>query len=62
MNKDWKLTAEQLQELLLVRKVVISPTIGEQLENEDEASESTKRRRIEEIAKDSQIHKTSGEE
>jgi hypothetical protein len=57
MNRDWKLNEEQLQELLLVRKVVISPLIGEQLETEDEASESTRSRRTEEIAKNSEVHK-----
>ena len=54
MNKDWKLTAEQLQDMLLVRKVISVRLLGE-TGDEDEASESTKPRRAEEIAKDSQI-------
>ncbi|NQV70770.1 MAG: hypothetical protein HQ498_12160 [Pseudohongiella sp.] len=60
MSRDWKLTAEQLQDMLLVRKVVISPLIGEELE-EDEASESTGSGRTEEIIEDSEVHKTPRE-
>ena len=57
MNRDWKLTAEQLEEMLLVRKVVISPLIGQEMEIEDEASKSAGSGRTKEIAEDSTIHK-----
>jgi hypothetical protein len=58
MNRDWKLNEEQLQELLLVRKVVISPLIGEQLEIEDEASKDIIKRGAGPATKNSKIHKT----
>lgn len=36
MSRDWKLTAEQLQKSLLVRKAIISPLIGAKPEEEHE--------------------------
>lgn len=57
MARDWKLTAEELQELLLVRKVIISPLIGESLEKQDEASEGAIEKRIVPATEDSTIHK-----
>ena len=62
MTRNWKQTAEQLQKLLLVRKVIISPLLGEQLEAEDEASESTESRRTETPTENSQIHKAQRKE
>ncbi|GJM05829.1 MAG: hypothetical protein DHS20C09_18250 [marine bacterium B5-7] len=53
MTRDWKLTAEELQELLLVRKVIISPLIGDKLENKDEASESAGHERSSKSIEDS---------
>ena len=46
--------------MLLVRKVIISPLIGEELEK-DEASESAGSGRAEEIAKDSTIYEAPRE-
>ena len=62
MNRDWKLTEEQLQELLLVRKVVISPLIGQEPETEDETGKSTESGRTEEIAQDSTVHEAQRKE
>jgi hypothetical protein len=55
--KDWKFTEEELQKLLLVRRVVISPLIGQKLEEEDEASKSTDTGRVKTPVKDCEIHK-----
>jgi hypothetical protein len=60
MSRDWNLNEEQLQELLLVRKVVISPLINEELETEDEASESAGSKSVTKTVEDSPNHKTQG--
>jgi len=60
VTKDRKLTEEELQKLLLVRRVVISPLIGQKLEEEDEASKGTDAGRNKTPVKDSEIHKAQG--
>jgi hypothetical protein len=60
VTKDRKLTEEELQKLLLVRRVVISPFIGQELEEEDEASEGSDSGRVKTPVKDSQVHKAQG--
>jgi hypothetical protein len=60
MVKRWQLTETKLEKLLLVRRVVISPLIGQKLEEEDEASKSTKPRRVKTTTKNSQSHTVSG--
>lgn len=62
MSRDWKLNEEQLQKLLLVRKVIISPLIGQKLEIEDETGESVIERGAQEDAKDSEVHKARRQE
>jgi hypothetical protein len=60
MSRDWKLTAEDLQDMLLVRKVIISPLIGEELEK-DETSESIGSGRTEAITEDGEVYKAPRE-
>jgi hypothetical protein len=54
--KDRKLTEEELQKLLLVRRVVISPLIGQELEEDDEASEGPNIGRVKTPVKDSDVY------
>jgi hypothetical protein len=59
MSEKWKLNEQELQKLLLVRRVVIAPLLGDKLEEAHETGKNPKFGREEENEEDHINHEVS---